>query len=262
MTNVDTFCNFKTSRSLNNRGKKTALGSFWSARAIYRMGGDCKRDMYFGMLFMGLHGVCVCQSQEAQAMGCHISVCMGLQWYKIRTRISEEQRKMNWNKLPWSLLHSFLCVSAKFQPSFERVSLRCDGKEERERKKDGGSSERPTLITVDYFLKYCLDSHFASARVCTDAAPWGSWIEFGGVRLSFRALVRFKFASPTHYSFLVIRPKFGSLFYTTVIPYKPLHGTPSLRLPVVSIGFNPSGDWIIFPKGVRIFPLYQTNWRV
>ena len=29
------------------------------------------------------------------------------------------------------------------------------------------------------------------------SAPWGSWIEFGGVKLSFRALVRFKFASPT-----------------------------------------------------------------
>ena len=27
MTNVDTFCNFKTSRSLNNRGKKTVLGT-------------------------------------------------------------------------------------------------------------------------------------------------------------------------------------------------------------------------------------------
>ena len=33
--------------------------------------------------------------------------------------------------------------------------------------------------------------------------------------------------------FLVILPKFGSLFYTTVIPYKPLYGTPLLGLPVV-----------------------------
>ena len=33
--------------------------------------------------------------------------------------------------------------------------------------------------------------------------------------------------------FLVnILPNFGSLFYTTVIPYKPLYGTPLLGLPV------------------------------
>ena len=35
--------------------------------------------------------------------------------------------------------------------------------------------------------------------------------------------------------FLVIRRKFGSLFYTTVITYKPLYGTPLLGLPVVRV---------------------------
>ena len=48
-------------------------------------------------------------------------------------------------------------------------------------------------------MKYRLDSHFASAR-CT-----------------------------VHFNlFLVTLPKFGSLFYTTVIPYKPLYGTRCL----------------------------------
>ena len=32
--------------------------------------------------------------------------------------------------------------------------------------------------------------------------------------------------------FLVILPKFGSLFYTTIIPYKPLYCTPLLGFPV------------------------------
>ena len=40
-------------------------------------------------------------------VGCVIRVCIGLRWYKVRTR---------WYKLTWSLVHSFLCVSAKFQP--------------------------------------------------------------------------------------------------------------------------------------------------
>ena len=44
---------------------------------------------------------------------------------KIRTQISGEQWEMNWNKLSWSLLGSFLCVSVKFQAilvSFAPVS--------------------------------------------------------------------------------------------------------------------------------------------
>ena len=39
-------------------------------------------------------------------------------------------------------------------------------------------------------------------------------------------------------SFLVILPKFGSLVYTTAIPYKPLYGTLLLGLPVVGCTEN------------------------
>ena len=64
-------------------------------------------------------------------------------------------------------MHSFLCVSAKFQPisaSFTPVRRKEDGA-----RTAANRGERPTLIMVDYFLKYCLDSHFASAWVRTDA---------------------------------------------------------------------------------------------
>ena len=54
----------------------------------------------------------------------------------------------------------FQAISASFTP------VRREG---RKKGKDGNIGERPTLITVDYFLKYRLDSHFASARVRTDA---------------------------------------------------------------------------------------------
>ena len=64
-------------------------------------------------------------------------------------------------------MDSFLCVSAKFQPISE--SFTPVRKEGRKREKDGDSGERPTLTTIDYFLKYRLDLQFASARIRTDA---------------------------------------------------------------------------------------------
>ena len=83
----------------------------------------------------------------------------GLYLFEFRENNTEE---INWNKLPWSLVHSFLCVSAKFQPISAEISQR--------------HKERNTQ--------------------------------------DFRA-VYFNL-------FLVILPKFGSIFYTTVIPYKTL----------------------------------------
>ena len=41
-----------------------------------------------------------------------------------------------------------------------------------------------------------------------------------------------KFKASSAISAPVILPNFGSLFYTTVIAYKPLYGTPLLGLPV------------------------------
>ena len=59
--------------------------------------------------------------RKPKQWGCHIRVCMGLLWYKIRTQISEEQREINWNKLNWSLVYSFI-VSLRNFSRFRRVS--------------------------------------------------------------------------------------------------------------------------------------------
>ena len=77
------------------------------------------------------------------------------------------RNKLIRNNLTWSLLYSFLCVSGEFQPiSTSFIPVRSQGMKKR---KHGDRGERPILITVDYFLKYRFDSHFASAKVHTDA---------------------------------------------------------------------------------------------
>ena len=53
--------------------------------------------------------------------------------------------------------------------------------------------------------------------------------------------------------FLVILPNFGSLFYTSVIPYKPLFGTPLLGLPVVLHCKHTT----VFPPPQRISTTYS-----
>ena len=52
-------------------------------------------------------------SQEVQATGCHIRVCM--EFIRVWNKDPNFER-ITRSKLTWNLVYSFLCVSAKFQP--------------------------------------------------------------------------------------------------------------------------------------------------
>ena len=56
------------------------------------------------------------------ATQCDIRVCMRLWHYKVRTRIRENKREINWTKLNWRLVYSFVFVSAKFQSILARFT--------------------------------------------------------------------------------------------------------------------------------------------
>ena len=77
----------------------------------------------------------------------------------------------------------------------------------------------------------------------------------GGVSSDFWPLERSVYFN----LFLVILPKFGSLFYT-VIPYKPLYGTPLLGLPVDWLSTTNWDCWMCVTYSINYQRLTLESW--
>ena len=137
---------------------------------------------------------------------CHIRVCMGLQWYKTKTRI-------NWNKLTWSLLCSFLCVSMKFQAiSASFTPVRREG-----RKRPGVGK-----MWIEAIFQEIIDCN--QSRSFTAAPSFRTGVKLAEISRNFAETQR-KECTRLQVSL------FQFISRTTVLPYKPLFGTPLLGLP-------------------------------